>query len=168
MNNDQTGWTQTPPAELVKGTPEWIEERDKLLKAWEDSKVQLELAKAAEMDLRKAFVKFAFSVDKLEGTERIPLHNGYEAKAVKKLNYVLVSPVEGVAVVDAVDQALTEIESMAPEGKFIAERLIKWSCDLSISEYRGLDAKFKAVIDKVIETREGAPTLEIVPPKGQK
>lgn len=172
-NNDQSGWTQTPAPELVKGTPEWIAERDRQLAAWEASKIALEAAKAAEMEARKAFVKFAFNHEKLEGTERIPLHNGYEAKAVKKLNYNLVSHTEGVSTVDAVDAALTRIEAVSDEGKFIAERLVKWTASLSISEYRKLDEtpngqKFKAIIDEVVETSEGAPTLEIVPPKGQR
>lgn len=167
----QNGWGQKPAAELIKGTPEWIEERDRLLAAWEASKVTLEKAKADEMELRKQFVKFAFSTDKLEGTERIPLHNGYEAKAVKKLNYNLKSPVEGVPVVDAVDAVLTKIEEASPEGKFIADRLVKWTATLSVSEYRKLDEtsegkRIKSLIDEVVETSEGAPTLEIVPPKG--
>lgn len=172
-NTNNNGWGQPAPAGLIKGTPEWLAERDRILAAWEASKVKLETAKADEMELRKEFVKFAFDNEKLSGTERIPLANGYEAKAVKKLNYNLVSPIEGVDVVEAVDNVLTELEAMGPEGKFVADRLVKWSCDLSVSEYKKLDDmhggdKYKAVINKVIETKEGAPTLEIVPPKGSR
>lgn len=173
MTDNNSGWTQTPAAGLVKGTPEWLHERDRILAKWESDKIALEKAKADEMESRKAFVAFAFDKDKLEGTERIALNNGYEAKAVKKLNYNLVSPVEGVGVVEAVDNALTALEALGPEGKFVADRLVKWSCDLSLSEYRKLDemangAQYHAIIDKVIETKEGAPTLEIIPPKGTK
>lgn len=172
MDNNN-GWSQNPPAALIKGTPEWLAERDRLLAKWEADKAALEKAKADEMESRKAFVKFAFDNEKLEGTERIELNNGYQAKAIKKLNYCLVSPIEGVSVVDAVDLALTEIEALGPEGKFIADRIVKWSADLSVSEYRKLDEipngeKIKSIIDRVVETREGAPTLEIVPPKGSK
>lgn len=173
MNTQNNGWTQNPAPALIKGTPEWLAERDRILSQWEQSKRDLETAKAHEMQLRKDFVAFAFDKEKLEGTERIELNNGYQAKAVKKLNYALVSTVEGVSVVDAVDTALSEMEALGEQGKFIADRLVNWSASLSLSEYRKLDemadgAKFKSIIDKVIETKEGAPTLEIVPPKGSK
>jgi hypothetical protein len=173
MDTNTQGWTQTPPAELIKGTPEWFAVRDAMLGDWEQSKRALEAAKNAEMELRKQVVQFNFSREKLEGTERVDLANGWQLKAVKKLNYNLVAPVEGVTVVDAVDLVLTEIEGISPEGKFIAERLVKWTPELSLSEYRKLDdlpngKAFKQAIDKVIETKEGAPTLELVPPKGQK
>jgi hypothetical protein len=173
MDTSAQGWTQTPPAELIKGTPEWLAVRDAMLGDWEQSKRALEAAKAAEMELRKQVVQFNFNTQKLEGTERVDLANGWQLKAVKKLNYNLVSPVEGVTAVDAVDAALTEIEGLGPDGKFIAERLVKWTPELSISEYRKLDEMpngeaYKRIIDKVVETKSGAPTLEIVPPKGSK
>lgn len=170
MNN---GWTQQPPAELVKGTPEWLAERDRILAAWEASKLTLEKAKEDEMNLRKEFVKFAFDNEKLSGTERIELNNGYQAKAVKKVNFKFTSHDENVKVVDAVDKALTQIEALGGEAPFIADRLVKWTADLSVGEYNKLHEsetgrKVKALIDSVIETTEGAPTLEIVPPKGSK
>lgn len=171
-NEANNGWGQPAPAELIKGTPEWFAERDRILAAWEASKLTLEKAKADEMELRKQFVKFAFDNEKLSGTERIDLANGYQAKAVKKLNFKFVAP-EGVKVVDAVDKALTEIEALGGEAPFIADRLVKWTADLSIGEYNKLTdseigRQIKAKIDSVIETTEGAPTLEIVSPKGSK
>jgi hypothetical protein len=171
---NEGGWSQTPQQELVKGSPEWLAERDRILAAWEKAKVDLEKAKADEMDRRKEFVKFAFDNEKLSGTERIPLSNGYEAKAVKKLNFKFVSDVEGVEALDALDAALTEIENVGPEGKFVAERLVRWSADLSLTEYKLLEkggefgVKVKSIIDRVIETTEGAPTLEIIPPKDKR
>lgn len=172
-NSNQSGWGQQAPAALIKGTPEWFAKRDEMLAQWEASKVLLEGAKADELKLRRDVVVFNFDHDKLEGTERVDLANGFQLKAVKKLNYNLVSPVEGVDAVDAVNEALNELEALGAEGKFIAERLVKWSCSLSVSEYRHLDEiqngeTYKAIINKVIETKEGAPTLEIVAPKGSK
>jgi hypothetical protein len=166
MAND--GWTQTPPAELIKGTPEWFAERDRQLTEWEAAKRKLEEAKADEMEIRKKVVAFNFNREKLEGTERVELNNGWELKAVKKLNYNFVSPVEGIDRKVAVDDALTRIEQLTPEGSFIADRLVKWTPELSVSEYRKLEPQVKAIIDTVIETKEGAPTLELVPPKGTK
>lgn len=167
------GWTQTPPAALVKGTPEWLAERDRILAAWEQSKKDLDKAKEDEMNLRKQFVVFSFDNEKLSGTERIQLNNGYEAKAVKKLNFKFVSRDENVKVTDAVDAALTKIEALGPEATFIGDRLVKWSADLSLTEYKTLTEseigrKVKAIIDDVVETTEGAPTLEIIEPKSKK
>ena len=171
-NENNTGWGQPPAPQLIKGTPEWFAERDCVLAAWEASKLALEVAKEKEMQLRKDFVKFAFDNSKDSGTERIELANGYQAKAVKKVNYKFAAP-EGVKVVDAVDKALTVIEALGGEAPFIADRLVKWSAELSIGEYNKLDEsetgrKIKAIINGVIETTEGAPTLEIIPPKGTK
>lgn len=134
--------------------------RDQVLEQWESAKQSLEAAKIAEMDLRKTFVKFAFNTETLTGTERIDLANGYQAKAVKKLNYNVDQ--------EKVNDALDKIENMDAEGKFIAERLIKWKADLSITEYKALPDKYKAIIDTVVTTSEGAPALEIIAPKDKK
>lgn len=166
--NENAGWGSNVPAAPEYGSPQWVIERDRRLAAWEQSKIDLETAKAREMELRKEFVDFSFDPNKKEGTERIDLNNGYQAKAVKKLNYTFKSDREGVEVADAVDLALQRLEAVGPEGKFIASRLVKWTPSLSLSEYRDLAPQFKAVIDPVIETKEGAPSLEIVAPKGKK
>lgn len=134
--------------------------RDKLLEQWENDKAALEIAKENEMAKRKAIVKFAFDPTKEKGTERIELANGYELKSVKKLNYNVNQ--------DTVNAVLDKLEAVDSEAKFVAERLIKWKADLSVSEYNDLKAEYKVIIDECITTSDGAPTLEIVPPKGQK
>lgn len=134
--------------------------RDQLLEKWEATKQALEAAKIVEMDLRKQFVHFAFNTDTLTGTERIDLANGYTAKAVKKLNYNVNQ--------ETVNDALDKLENLDAEGKFIAERVIKWKAELSVTEYKALSLKHKAIIDAVITTSEGAPSLEIVAPKDKK
>lgn len=99
--------------------------------------------------------------NKKSGTERIELANGYEAKAVKKVNYNLNQ--------DLVNDCLDAIENIGgAEGKIIAERLVKWKADLSMTEYKLLDPKYKVLIDKAITTTDGAPSLEIVAPKNTK
>lgn len=148
--------------------------RDHLLRMWEQSKEVLEAAKAAEMEQRKAVVDFAFDPNKKSGTERVELANGYELKAVKKINYGFVKAADGKGVdKNAIDNALSKIEHNAdgsenPVGALIAQRLVKWDPSLSLSEYKLLSAEHKAAIDAVIVTTDGAPSLEIVPPKGAK
>lgn len=134
--------------------------RDYLLEQWECSKIALEIAKNNEMDLRKRVVDFAFDPEKKKGTENIELENGYKAKAVKKINYKVNQ--------DTINSVLDRIENLGAEGKFIAERVIKWTADLSVSEYNDLDPKYKVILDEAITTTEGAPTLEIVAPKDKK
>ena len=146
---------------------EFVAERDRLLLTWEESKKALEVAKEKEMEQRKAVVAFAFDPNKESGTERIELGNGYQAKAVKKVSYSFIKTEGGKLNKAAIDNALSKIEKTGPAGELIAERLVKWTPDLSLTEYKQLDEKFKKIIDEVIVTSEGAPTLEIIAPKSK-
>lgn len=142
-------------------TPEaYKAKRDEILKQWEDTKVTLETAKAAEMELRKTVMEFCFDPEKTTGTETIELANGYKLKCVKKINYNVDQ--------EMVNEALDKIENLDSEGKFIVERVIKWKADLSLTEYKGLPDRYKAIIDTAITTSEGAPTLTIVAPANAK
>lgn len=166
--NTNAGWGSAVPVAPERDSPAWIMQRDAKLAEWEASKTALDNAKADEMRLRKEFVDFTFDPNQREGTESVELHNGFQAKAVKKCTYALVSRTEGVDVVDAVEMMLDRLEGIGADGKFIAARIVKWSCDLSLSEYRKLNAEQQAIVDSVVETRDAAPTLEIVAPKGKK
>lgn len=146
---------------------DWLFWRDYLLAKWERSKAALEIAKADEMEQRKAVDAFAFDPNKKSGTQRIALANGYELKSVRKLNYGFIKTPEGKLNKAALENALRAIEAK-PNGELIAERLVKWNPDLSLTEYKQLPADMKAIIDTVIVTTDGAPSLEIIPPKGQK
>jgi hypothetical protein len=160
---DQTEFARLAALHAADGefsAEEHLKYRDWLLAQWEDSKSVLEVAKAAEMEQRKKVVSFAFDPNKEKGTERIPLENGYELKAVKKINYNVNQ--------ETVNNVLDKFESVSPENKFVAERLIKWEAALSVSEYNNLTEAQKKIIDECITTSDGAPTLEIVAPKGSK
>jgi hypothetical protein len=149
-------------------TPQqWKAQRDLLTQNWLNAKATLDAAKETEAQLRRELVAFVADPNKISGTENIELGNGYKLKAVKKINYTFVSNKEGIDVADAVDDVLTEIENLGADGKFIAERLVKWKPELSLSEYKLLDAKCKALIDSVIQTKEGLPTLEFIEPKAK-
>mgnify|MGYP001561094370 CR=1 FL=1 len=146
---------------------EFVSERDRLLLAWEESKTALEVAKEKEMQLRKKVVDFAFDQNKQSGTERIELGNGWQAKAVKKVNYGWIKSGDKVDKA-AIDKALAKIEKLGGAvGELIAERLVKWTPDLSLTEYKQLDEKYKKIIDEVIVTSDGAPTLEVIAPKAK-
>jgi len=158
-----SGWPLTPEDHKTYGYF--------LLAEWQETEAVLARAKATEMDYRKQFVAFMSDPKKNKGTEYVQLDNGYRAKIVKKLNYGFVKDeASGKVNKAAIDAALTAIESMHPAGAYIAENLVKWTPELSLTEYNKLTdqlAPLKAVIDKVIVTTDGAPTLDIVEPKGK-
>lgn len=130
--------------------------RNNLIAQWHYAKNNLETAKAAELELRNKILDESFVWK--EGTENLELGNGYKLKAVFKLNYRLFNKDNDV------DKALTKLENAGTEGAFIAERLVKWKPELSVSEYKKLDEKFKQIIDEVLITYSSQPSLELVEP----
>ena len=139
--------------------------RDAKILAWEQAVKALAAAKDAEAALRKEVLAEAFAFDPealREGTENFELGNGYKLKAVFKISRNLNNENE------AVDKVLLKIEKAGAEGQFIAERLVKWKPELSVSEYKKLPEKFKKMIDEVVTSKEATPSLELVAPKTPK
>lgn len=135
--------------------------RDGLLMEWQRRKDALNQAKADELEARNFIVAFEFP-DGHEGMNTKELGNGYQLKAGIKLNYSL----DGDN--DKIEAALSAIESVGPEGKFVAERLVTWTPSLSLTEYRELAPSYKAIIDTVVTIKPGTPTLEIKEPKAKR
>ena len=138
--------------------------RDAKILAWEVAVKALAAAKDAEAALRKEVLAEAFAFDPealREGTENFELGNGYKLKAVFKISRNLNNENE------AVDKVLSKIEKTGPEGAFIAERLVKWKPELSVSEYKKLPEKFKKLFDEVVTSKEAMPSLELVAPKSK-
>lgn len=138
-----------------------------LITRWNNAKTALEAAKETELKLRKEVVDFSFDQSNNKGTETIELENGWKAKAVKKLNFGWIKDGDKVNK-HKIDDALDAIERSDPAGQLIAERLVKWTPELSQTEYKKLPLKMKEIIDAVIVTSEGTPTLELIPPKAPK
>lgn len=138
--------------------------RDAKILAWEQAVKALAAAKDAEAALRKEVLAEAFAFDPealREGTENFELGNGYKLKAVFKISRNLNNENE------AVDKVLSKIEKTGTEGAFIAERLVKWKPELSVSEYNKLPEKFKKLFDEVVTSKEAMPALELVAPKSK-
>lgn len=149
-------WTASQP---TKGSPEWEALRDRLLGEWQQQKQALEAAKARELVLRNELISLAFNPDKQEGTERIPLNNGWQLAATKELNYSFTSDKE-------LAEALLMLADVGEEGKFIAPRLVKFDARLVVGEYKKLDKQYKEVIDLALKVKPAATKLELIPPKG--
>ena len=135
-------------------------EQNKLLADWRLWKDSLAIAKEKELELRKQVQKMFFPTPE-KGTQRVGLPNGYKLKLVHKINYTLGNN-------DLVNKALDEMSAVGNEGTFIAERLVSWKPSLSVREYDALNPQYKAIINKVLTTSDGAPTLEIEEPKAKK
>lgn len=154
-------------------TTDWKEEdfykhRDKLLVDWQAEQKILEAAKEKEMKLRKEIIALCFDPAKQAGTEYHELGNGWKLKGGKSITYGWVKDQHDELNRDAIYVALNTIAGLSPESKLVAERLVKWQADLSLSQYKLLNAAEKTVIDTVIVTKPGAPKLEIIPPKQPK
>jgi hypothetical protein len=133
--------------------------RDDLIMRWHAAKQRLDAAKKEEMELRNQVVAMCYA-DAQEGTHNLDLGSGYKLKAVVKNNYTLADN-------EAVDAALSKLRKVGNEGEFLADRVIGWTPKLSLSEYRELQPQYKAVIDTVLTIKPGAPSLELVEPKGK-
>lgn len=136
--------------------------QDKLL-AWDHAKKALDAAKALESSLRqevlKDFYDFGGESDLREGTENLELGNGYKLKATFKLSRKLENKNGETS------EALRAIAEIFEGGKLYAERLVKWSPELSVSEYKKLPTNIREVIDSALTSKAATPSLEIVEPK---
>lgn len=131
-------------------------EQNKLLNEWKSAKTQLDLLAIREMELRNAVVA-AFFQNPDDGTNTTDLPFGWKLKYVKKNNYNLGKN-------EAVDDALDRIAALGNEGKFIKDRIVGWTPKLMLSEYKIVDAKYKAIIDEVLTIKPAAAELKLVEP----
>ena len=136
--------------------------------AWQKAKDALATAAETEAALRRKVYAEGFPEPK-EGVNNLDLGGGYTLKATRKINYNLKETKEGAET----SAALDAIEHIGNEGEFIAQRIVTWKPSLSVSEYKKLDVtnpthkKIKDIIDGVLTTSDGMPTLEVVYPKAK-
>ena len=173
MNNWYSSWgNATPnPASTPSLDNAWdAKGQDDVLMEWQRLKEVLASAKEAEMEFRKYVVKRAFPQAD-EGTNTLELGNGYQLKAGIKYNYNLADNA-------TVEACLAEISKIGNEGSFIADRLVSWTPNFLLTEYRKIeedaskdDKTAKEIlkhITKMLTITDAAPTLEIKEPKGKK
>ncbi len=138
----------------------WGNKTEKLLARQTSIKEQIRELQAQEKELRTQILKdsFNFEGDDREGTENIELGNGYKLKGVFKLTRKLDKK--------ETPEVLNAMRSMSPEGAFIADRIVTWEPKLNKKEYDSLNPQFKGMVDSVLTTTAGLPSLSIVePPK---
>lgn len=138
--------------------------QDQVLMEWQRTKDRLAEAKEQEMDWREYVVKRAFP-DAAEGTQTQELGNGYKLKATIKYNYKLLDN-------DKVRNCLDRIKKIGNKGTFVADRLVSWTPNFLLTEYRELELaetdEAKAMLKichEMLEISEAAPTVSITAPK---
>ncbi len=166
----QTHAVSNNPINPSPADPRDVLSRDAVLLSWQQCKDALEAAKANEMSWRKYVVKRAFP-NPTEGTNTVELGNDYKLKAVIKYNYKLDADNEKI------ERGLDAIKAIGNQGAFIADRLVSWTPNFLVTEYRNLLAqkddgseeakKILAIINDFLTINEGAPTVEIKSPKGK-
>lgn len=145
-------------------------DRDGVLMLWQKAQQDLADAKTFEMDIRKIAVKLTVT-DPHEGMNTVELGNGYKAKAQIKYNYKLAEN-------DTVEKCLDRISKMGNYGAFIADRMVSWTPNFLLSEYRTLQVDAEKgdqvaidilkITTEMLTISEAAPTLEIKEPAKKK
>lgn len=146
-------------------------DQDGMLSLWQKAKEQLAFFKEKEMDFRKICAAFLVP-DKKEGTNTVELGNNYQAKVGIKYNYKLDNDN------DKVWNGLDKIKELGNEGAFVADRLVSWTPNFLLTEYRQLQedadkgSKFAQdalkIVNEFMTITEASPTLEIKEAKKKK
>lgn len=160
----QTAWPQ------AKQSNPWDTlDQDTLLTMHLELQTKITSLKEEEMILRKYIVDRAFP-DKHEGMNTQELGNGYQLKANVKFNYKLKEN-------KIVEDTLDKIAKIGNQGAFIADRLVSWTPNFLLTEYRTLQESAEhskeaqeilAAIGEMLIVDDAAPTLNIKEPKVKK
>lgn len=135
--------------------------QSRLLGQWDDCKKQLTAAKIeldrlkdVELDLR---IQVAHSgiTTQAEGVNKAAIGGGYVLSNTIKYTYKINNENKR-----ELDKALSRL----PDD--VSDRLVTWKPTLSLTEYRRLNDRHKAIADSFITTTEAAPAVEIKEPKG--
>jgi hypothetical protein len=162
----------------TKSAEDITRERNAAIQFWLDNKALAVKAVEAERDSRATVAALLFPTP-TKGTQRYALAAGYSVKLVYGLDHKLgdkelVSDGVKVPIAAQVDCLLEAIEGLGNEGPAIASRIVKWTPELSVSEYEKLDldfplqAKIKALIDAILTVKPMSPQLSLEEPKAQK
>lgn len=182
MNEQNGGWPAQTTAEIPTAeteTPEQLLERQKEAVAkWLPAKKSADDWKAYENNVRRETAAICFP-SPTRGTNRLQLGDGNAIKLVYTLSYKLgkkdlvnQETGEPVSINEQIKWLESQIAALAPEGKILVERLIKWEPSLSETEYRKLsdlipvEKAAKELIDRFLTVTPAAtPSLTFEPAK---
>lgn len=128
-----------------------------VLKEWRLAKEALDAAKVKEAEFRQRVVTiFSTAAEMHSGTENVPTFGGV-VKIVHTLDYKFKGDN------DAVDNLLERIETGFEGGVILADRLVKWSPELSVSEYKKLPDEARKMVDREIVIKPASKSVKFVP-----
>lgn len=125
------------------------------LRLWAEAKDKLEEVKALEGKLRKELFDQAFP-EANEGTNTEELPGGWKIKGIFKVNYT----------VD--EAALPEVLKQLTAHEVVVDNLVSYKPSLKVGEFKKLPENLQILMGTALTIKPGAPTLELVPPKGAK
>lgn len=138
------------------------EEKNALLSAWYEADKTMRAAVDAERELRLQIIE-TFSTETREdasGVETVSLgRDKWVLKIQHGLNYNLDKDA------DKVRSSLDVIAKSMEGGKIIADRLVKWKPEISVTEYKKLDREQREEINKVLTIKPKTKSIEIVEEK---
>lgn len=135
-------------------SPGWRAQRDLLLSQWRAKHELLQRIKAEEAALRKQLVDYAANPNVSEGTESQDLETGEKLKIRKTLLYCFTDKT-------AAKDLEAAFKNTDAKGEFLAERLIRWSPEVVVGEYRKLPEQYKAIADVYITSKPGMPEVKV-------
>lgn len=140
---------QHNPAPKAALTPAQVTEK---MSKWAESERELARWKAEEMALRQVLFAHFFPKPR-EGTNTADLAEGWKIKGQYKINRKLDEP------------ALPACFAQLPAG--VQDAVLKWVPEISMTAYKEQPPEVRSILDTVIISKPGAPSLEFVPPKSK-
>lgn len=131
-------------------------DKNKLLQEWEVALTNAKHWQERELKLRQQVAtEFFAPTPDIEGTFNYTLDNNWQLKAVFKQNYNIDR--------ERVDAMLEKLRTQGAAA--IADRIIKWSPSLSLTEYRQLSNGAKKIVDTVVTIKPATPSIYLIEPK---
>jgi hypothetical protein len=121
--------------------------------AWQQMAQQLEAIKDQELQLRLEVIDAYFPDRNDEGTHTLKLEEGWKLQCVTRISRRLEN---AKGETDAV------VKQLPPE---MADKAVVWKPDLKMRGYRDLPPEYRVLVDSVVTSKPGTPSLKLVPPK---
>lgn len=131
--------------------------KDQLLEKWYSTAGALALAKAEESVLRNLVVTGFFPDGLKEGTQTLPLADGWVLKVAGKVNRKIDPAMIGPVTL--------EMAAKFGDANVTVDDLINYPPELKISAYKTLTAEQRQVFDAALIITDGTPAVIIDQPK---
>lgn len=122
------------------------------LTEWNNIKQQQAALQVRERELRTYLLASCFDPEFIKGSRTLPLWQGWRLKAVRPWKYKLT---------DDNGQTRTVLSRFTPE---MANNLVRWKPDLSVSTFNGLMSDYQALFVDALTITPESPQLELLAP----